>query len=107
MDTYFCPGSGELYSGTLSIKLHSFNHYCSTRKGRRVELYLDGKMVKSGNTGGPNAIKLGQIYLGTYVGAKNSAGQYFVHGSMCGFRIYDRALPQKDINMLYKGGTCF
>ena len=64
-------------------------------------------MVKSGNTGGTNAIKAGKWYLGTHVSSRNNAGQYFVHGSMCGFRVYDRALQDKDFKQLYAGGACF
>jgi len=102
-------GWAELYSGELPIKLHSFNHYCVTqnRKNKRVELYMDGKMVKSGNTAGTSPLALGHFKLGTYSGATGSQGNYFVHGSMCGFRIYTRVLTQKDISMLYDGGACF
>merc|ERR1712000_183598 len=107
MDTYFGPGSGELYSSTVSIKLHSWNHYCSARSGTKVQLFMDGEVIKTGNTGGPNAIKAGKWYLGTHVGARHSSGQYFVHGSMCSFRVYDRALTEKQIKVLYDGGACF
>ena len=106
MDTYWGSGSKELYSGTLSIQLNSWNHYCSSRKGSAVKVYMDGKMVMSGNTGGTKTIKAGKWYLGTHVGARNSAGQYFVHGSMCSFRVYDRALDDQDIKSMFNLGAC-
>ena len=89
--------------------MFSWHHYCSTRNhgSTRVEQYMDGKMVKFGNTGGTKILKLGKLYFGTFGQAASGRANHFMHGSLCGFRLYTRVLTQKDISMLYNGGACF
>ena len=109
MDTYFGSGSKELYSGSQTIQLRSWNYYCNLRRSGTSQNWMDGKMLNQGKGyGGNHGVQPGTWIAGTYNGVRGkSSGQYFVHGSMCAMRIYDRALKPKEIQFLYKAGTCF
>merc|ERR1712232_452945 len=91
MDTYFGSGSKELYSSAQNIDLNSWNHYCGLRQGSTSRLYLDGILIQEGpNYGGSNKLQPTAWLAGAYNGvAGQSSGQFFVHGSLCGMRIYD------------------
>lgn len=107
MDTYFGSGSKELYSGSQTIQLRSWNYYCNLRRSGTSQNWMDGKLLNQGKGyGGNHGVQPGTWIAGTYNGARKSSGQYFVHGSMCGMRVYDRALDKKEIVSLYNLGPC-
>lgn len=102
VDTYF-PGGSETYSPTFSIKLNSWNHYCTIRRGTVSEIWVDGKRIKTGS-GGSGNVSPKNIFVGKYSGA--GTGQYYTHGSICGVRIYNRPLAEAEIKKLYTSGVC-
>jgi len=92
-------GPGDVYSNT-SLTLGKWHHFVGTYDssiGRRA--YLDGNLVGTGS--GSNAITYSRsnpLNIGRYYG-----GIYF-KGDISGVKIYNRALSDEEIKLLYDKG---
>ena len=96
----------EVITGTLPIKLNSFNHYCARRQSNgRFSYWVDGVQMKEHGASKGTLKVLNTFRVGTFFGGKS--GQYFTHGSICGVRVYNRALDESEFKSIYNTlGAC-
>ena len=92
-----CSGGTGTASWTHTISLNTWYHYVGTYNGNSVVAYINGASVGSGSTSG-------QLIAATNnfsIGYNPSYGGDYVTGTINNIRLYNRALSQNEILILY------
>ena len=101
---YFTNSNGSGFFGgvtsTTGITDTNWHHVVTTYSAGTVSLYIDGKLNRSVNNGGPST--LASSSLDTLIGARNApTGSSLLAGTMDEVRIYNRALSAQEVSQLY------
>ncbi len=100
-------GTSGAESNTL-LSLNTWAHAVLRRSGSAVEMFLDGMLVSTFTRAQTLNFSTCPLFLGTDAdsGCSGNLGNYF-HGQMDDVRVYDRALSNEEVIVLYnmRGGT--
>jgi hypothetical protein len=79
----------------------NWKHICLTQNKTTIKIYVNGVEKNSANNAGiGNNDNTANIIIGSYDGANGSRSQFF-NGYIDDVRIYNRALSQEEITLLY------
>ena len=96
------------YSGTTYTSLSSGWHYVSgTYDGRYVKLYVDGVLKNTYDAGGNYPIHYtyaNSLIVGAEASSGSSSSGNYFNGSISGVKIYNRALSESEVKLLYEKG---
>ena len=74
---------------------------------KSIKYYQDGIFIKeSSNTQGPIKSTSQNKYLGALMNGNEFSTDYFLHGTMDEFSMWNRALTDKEIQALFEGNPC-
>lgn len=82
------------WSGSPIIEWNKWQHVCWVWNKNKIEVYIDGKLMKTTNINGVMANTATDLHIG------NKSG-YFYKGKLDDFRIYNRALSEDEVIQLY------
>ena len=93
-------GAHQSIRGTAKLPLGAWTHLAATYDGTTLRLYVNGSLASSRAQAGLIAVSGGALRIG---GNNSFAGEFFT-GLIDEVRIYNRALPQADIQADMAGG---
>jgi hypothetical protein len=94
--TFFCAGLASFLFGSANINDNQWHHIVAVYDGAQMRLYVDGKLDASQTASGSLNVSSANVYIG------GSPSQSF-NGLIDDVRIYDRALSDHEIDVLYTG----
>ncbi|MFN5647474.1 MAG: LamG domain-containing protein [Sphingobacteriales bacterium] len=94
IDTYY----SELNSGTLLPIPNSWNYLAGTYDGKVQRLYLNGVLVSQQDLPGAELCDSDPFRLGVWW----KGDPFFFNGKVDEFRVYNRALSDAEVRLLYK-----
>lgn len=98
--TYLSDTVGTTYSSTLYYSASTWYHYCITRSGTQVIIYLNGQ--NQANITLPANFNISPSTSNLEIARDpGNSGEYF-HGNVDEFRVYNRSLSQEEISILYE-----
>lgn len=100
----FIYGTGSTWYGigvNNSILDDQWHHFAATVMGTTMNVYLDGVLQGTNNFPAPPASNNRDLFIGKHY----ALGRYF-HGLIDDIRIYNRALTDAEIIVLYNNSSC-